>query len=199
MKHIFKILTLCGFTAFLLQGCGQKKSFLSKSPDDFSCTQIEEETICTPKEWRLVKQSRFLFYDAIGANDTSDYFVVLKYNKLTTGLSIKKYLEETYKTLMVDTNEKFTGYTSKKLIYNSKVSFYSEYYTTTTKPLITFSMVFENDESIFELALKSKIENAAINKELFGKILFEFKHKNEPIFLRSDKIQKAERIDLSKI
>lgn len=164
------------------------------------CYNLGQVEICTPDSWRLVHQSKYLFYSYLDNDDSSQYFVTLKYNKLSSGLTIKKYLHETYRALMTDTVEKFNGYTCEKLVFNNKTSYYGEYYThIADRKYVTMSMIYEDNSDLFEFALKFNAYYLETYKPIFGDILFQYKHDNEFYFKGKDDISKKEIIDLSKM
>lgn len=167
---------------------------------DWHCYNVDEERICIPTTWKFKRQSKVLFFSDLDYVDSNSYFVILKYNKLTSELDAIKYLKTTYVQLKKDPVEKFTGYTVKKLTFADKETYYSEYYTSINKrSYMTLSTVFESGNNLFEIALK--VDSSKINsyRDHYKNILFNFYIKNEPIFSDKDVIKGIDVIDLSKL
>jgi hypothetical protein len=125
---------------------------------------------------------------------------VAKYNESATGLTAYKYLKETYLQLKNDSIEVFTGYTVKKLVFDDKVTFYGEYYTSIKrKSYLTYSTVFEKDNDLFEIALKVDSAKSSEYKESYKNILFNFYHKKEAVFSAGDELKEIQVIDIAKL
>src|ERR1700748_1510903 len=150
-KSIYTLILLC-FTIGCTNGNNKGKTFFSHFQEgpaldskNWNCLDIDNEKICTPSQWKILPQSKYLYYSSLDSLDKNKYFVILKYNETVSSLNIHKYLAMTYTALIKDTVEKSTSYTSKKLVFNNKTAYYSEYYTRLdNKPYLTYSMVFEN-------------------------------------------------------
>ncbi|GAA4092628.1 hypothetical protein [Mucilaginibacter panaciglaebae] len=175
----------------------QGRSLASK---DWHCYDVDEERVCIPTNWKMRQQSKYLFMSDVDAFDQSTFFVVLKYNKVSSGLDVTKYLKTTYHSLKNDTVEVFTGYTVKKITFEDKESVYGEYYTSIKhKPYMTYSTVFEKDNDLFEIALKVDSTKAVGYKEIYRDILFNIQHKGKAVFSAKDVIKDIQVIDISKL
>jgi len=186
---------------FLILGC--KNSSNKNSLQDnksWNCTSIDNEKVCIPLDWKLLHQSKFLFFSYLNNSDTNTFFTVLKYNKAVSGLNVHDYLKTYYSALIKDTVESFTGFTTKELIMENRNSYYSEFYTRLNKkPYITYSMVFENDNNLYEFTLKSDSAHFMNYKATFSTVLFNYQHNNKSIFSSKDKIKAVKIIDISKL
>jgi hypothetical protein len=194
-----KIALITVLTTFVLS-CQQNKNGLYKITNNNICFNISDDKVCVPKKWQLKKQSRYLILCSINSADTSEYFVVLKHNKLSSGITLNTYLKEIYKALRNDTVEIASGYTSQKLTGENEITYYSEFHTTLNgKPYITLSMIFQDKSNIYEFALKTSEKNFSNNKIAFRNTLFESRMDHHSGFNKNDKFLKIEIVDLSKI
>jgi hypothetical protein len=168
---------------------------------DWNCKTIDEDKICIPSSWEFKHQSKALFFSYLNNKDDNSYFAVLKYNRTTSGLDAIKYLKQLYVVLQKkDTIETSQGYSLKKLISDNNITYYNEIYTKiSNKPYLTYSTVFEKDDDLYEIVLKVEIANSVKYKVIYRDILFNFHHKDKPIFSPDDKINEIQVIDLSKL
>jgi|GEM_PF-1486530 hypothetical protein len=215
MYNINKLLSLALFAVIFLVSCSTNTTYIYRNdtvvnyvikqgkplpPKEWHCYNVEEEKICIPSSWRFVNQNRFFFLAKPPVLDSQSFVVVLKYNIKATGLTVNKYLRETYLQLRNDTIEKFNGYTTLKMVYSNKEAYNSEYHTTIkNKPYTTFSTVFEKDSILFEIALKAEKSQSAKYQQLYQDIVFNFYTKNKLVFTVKDKVNQTHEVDLSKL
>jgi hypothetical protein len=164
------------------------------------CYQIDDNTICIPSNWKLQNQNKYFLFSTLDNNDDlNSFFVIAKYSKITSGLSCVRYIKETYNELRKDTTEKLVGYTVKKLTFENTVSYYCEYYTSVAnKPYLSFSTVFERNDNIFDVTLKTDSPRAQKLKESYRNVLFNLYHNHVAYFSEKDNVKNIEVIDLSK-
>lgn len=169
-------------------------------PNEWHCYNVDQEKVCTPSTWVLIKQNQFLFMSSLNHSDSNSYFVVVKYDLKTSGFNAYKYLKEMYKELKKDSISQFIDYKTTKVVYDDKESFDSELYTSINKKAYTtYSTVFETNDVLFDIALKIESSKANAYKETYKNILFNFYHKNETIFSSKNEIKNVEVVDLSKL
>jgi len=187
------LITCCTFTA-----CKPKLDTNSK---DWNCKKIDDEQICVPSSWVFKPQDKALFFTYLDNKDKNSYFAILKHNKTASGLNTVKYLKELYTILQQpDTLELSRGYTLKKLTSDKMVTYHNEIYTSIDNKLyITYSILFEKDDNLFEICLKIDEKHSSHYQTLFRDILFRFRYKNQPVFTPEEKINKIDTIDMSKL
>lgn len=196
MNQVKYILLIC-----LIVGCKNSSNKHNLPIDkNWNCTSIDNDKICVPSDWKLVQQSKLLFFSYLNNSDTNTFFTVLKYNKTVSGLNVHSYLKTYYSELIKDTVEKFIGFTTKELEMGNRNPYYSEFYTRLNKkPYITYSMVFENDNNLYEFSLKSDSAHFMNYQTTFRDVLFNYQHNNKPVFLSKDKIKTVRVVDISKL
>ncbi|MES2377950.1 MAG: hypothetical protein V4553_15290 [Bacteroidota bacterium] len=196
MKYakVFSLLVI----SCLLFTCKPK---LDLNSEDWNCKKIDDERICVPTSWVFKEQTKYLFFTNLDNDDNNSYFVILKHNKTGSGLSIIKYLKEMYTVFrQKDTIELTRGYTLKKVISDKAITYHNEFYSTiSNKNYVTYTVIFEKDDNIFDMSLKIDEEHSTRYQELFRDVLFRFQYKNEPTFTPEEKINKIDTIDLSKL
>ncbi|NCD68819.1 hypothetical protein [Mucilaginibacter agri] len=153
-----------------------------------------------PSEWKALQQTKYVYYSRTDSLDKNKFFVVLKYNKKISGLSDNKYLAITYSKLMDGIIEKFTGYTTKKIIFQDKIAYYSQYFTRLNdKPYLTYSMVFDIDNNLYEFAMKADSASSIKCEKTFKDLLFNFRYKGNAVFASKAEIKDIQVVDLSRI
>lgn len=169
-------------------------------PNEWNCYNVEEEKICLPVKWNLIKQNNFLLMANLHDMDSNAYFVVLKYSKLVTGFTASKYEKQIYSVLKKDVRQEFNGYKLTKATYSDKEVFSGEFYNSIgQQKYVTYSTVLEKGDDLFEIALKVNESKANAYKEIYNDILFNFYHKNKLIFSADDKINGFEIVDINKL
>lgn len=170
------------------------------NPAKWQCADIEDEKICIPHSWKIVRQDKVLFLSKWDTIDVNSYFVVLKYSMAEKELSVNKYLKETYTQFKKDTVEVLMNHKLKRLIFNNKVTYFGEYITSIKgKEYLTSSTVFEKNDYIYEIALKVDSINSNLYKEQYKDILFNFYHKKRTIFSATDELKDIQMVDMSKL
>lgn len=211
IKKVF-VIALC-ITCFIRCTGGSQQNGHNKTIDitfkqgeklrtkDWVCYNLSDSRICIPSNWKFEQQSKYYFFSELdGPYDVNSFFVIAKYDKLSSGLGAIKYLKETFNQLKRDTVEKFMGYTVKKLIFNDKVSYYCEYFTSVgNKPYIGYSTIFEQDGNLFDITLKTDSIRSEKYRERYRDVLFNIYRKNEPVFSAKDNIKDVKVIDITKL
>lgn len=168
------------------------------NPRDWECYVINNLRVCIPTTWIQISNQKTLFFSNVGLKDSNTFFVVLKHSK--ENMDVVSYLKETNIQLTSDTNEIFKGYTAKVLNFESKITYYCEYFTKKSNvEYITYSSIFEDDNSIYEVALKTKNLNTTHIQEVYKNILFNIKFNEESYFSPDDPLLRIDDLDLSKL
>lgn len=167
---------------------------------EWSCNVANEDIICHPSKWTPVKQSKLHYFAYLDSADKTRFFTVLTYNVAKDKIDAKGYLKEVYAQASKDTVERFDGFTVKELIFSDRNAYYAEYYTTIdNEPFLTYSMVFENSGTLYDVALKLKKSEASSYKQVFTNILYNVRANNSLVFDENDKLEKIAVVDISRL
>jgi hypothetical protein len=170
------------------------------NPKDWNCVKIEDNEICCPSNWKPVQQKSVSYFSYLNNNNKSTFFTIVNYTISESNIDARRYLKLGYSQLLKDTVEKFTGFTVKKLIFQDNEAYYAEYFTEVNKQsYLTYSMLFEKDNYLYDIALKVEKDKSPNYTETFKNILFSLKVKGEQVFDGEDKLEKIEIIDISKL
>ncbi|MGE5394206.1 MAG: hypothetical protein ACM3P1_05630 [Candidatus Saccharibacteria bacterium] len=167
-------------------------------PNDWNCTKLGNDIICVPCSWKLKKQDKVYYFCYLSNNSYNSYFTIIKQDLNSQNIDINKYLKEIYSQLLNDTIEQGEGYTVKKLIFKNKYAYYCEYYTKfENKSFLTYSMLFEKHDFLYDVALKIEKDSASHYYGIFQNILYNFKVEGNPVFSINDELEKIQVVDLS--
>jgi len=168
---------------------------------EWHCYNVDnEELICIPQKWHFINQDKYLLMADLNTVDSNLYFVVLKHDKAATGLTSTTYLKKIYQELKNDNREKYCGFRVTKIKYEDKALFDGEFYTSVGNVnYVTLSEVFEKDNNLFELALKTYRSRKKPEQETIKNILYNFYYKKNVVFSVHDKIIGFEDVDITKL
>jgi hypothetical protein len=198
-KYIYKLILL---SLLCHVGCNNepKKENVEKPKTELNCNPVQNNIICIPKEWKVIKQSELFFFAAPQSDYKYTFFTVGKYNLKSSNLELKSYLKAVYKELRAKNKEAFTGYTLKKITFEDKTSYYAEYFSKVDNvDYIAYSILFEKEGFLYDIFLKREKNSTVPYKAIFNEIVFNFKVDGIQIFYEEDEIKKTEVIDLSKL
>ena len=166
--------------------------------ENWKCQVIETNTVCIPTNWNFIDQDKVFFFAALD-NDKNTFFTIIKSDINSSKLNADRYLKEGYSQMLGDSTEALRGYTVKKMTFSDKQSYYAEYFTTiNTKEYFAYSMVFEKEGYLYDIALKLPEEDSPKYKDTFKDAVFNFRINGKPVFGELDEIENIEIIDLSK-
>lgn len=170
------------------------------NPKDWNCTKVVNVYICVPYTWKLKNQDKVYYFCYLNNNNDNTYFTVVKHDLNARNIDIYRYLKEIYSQLKNDTVEIGEGYTVKKMIFKDKYAFYCEYYTKfKDKSYLTYSMLFEKHNSLYDVALKIEKDSASYYYGIFQDILYNLRIDENSVFSINDELEKIQIVDLSKL
>ncbi len=208
--------TLILLVASLLVGCSENSTHLEHNDTtivdytikqgkplpvrEWLCYDIDEDKICAPVTWGFVKQNSFFFMSDLSNIAPSSYFVIVKKDKISSGLDTKKYLKKLFTEFKQDSTGRLAKSQAIEVTYADKKVVYSEYYITMGKePYIVYSTIFELDNDLYDISLKMITSKAKIYHEAYQNVIFNFYHNNSQVFTSKDKVVNAEIVDLTKL
>lgn len=209
MKFTYVILLA---VALFTYSCGSGKTSDKASDSDtlttadllktetWKCIDTAQDKFCLPPSWKPFAHNKdYIFCSLLDNEDKTTVFAVMKTVE-TKDVNINSYLKKIYTQLRNDSTEIVQGYSVNNLIYETKQTYFGRYYAKVNdKSYLTYSMVFELDNNIYEIALKCEKSNWKKYSAVFQKILSSFRHKDAPFFSEGDRIKEKKVIDLSKL
>ena len=168
--------------------------------ETWKCIDTAQDRFCLPPSWKPFAHNKgYIFCSYLDNTDSTTVFAVLKTAE-SKDVNINSYLKKVYKQLKSDNTEIVQGYSINKLIYETKETYFGRYYAQVNdKSYLTYSMIFELDNSIYEVALKCEKSNWKKYSAVFQKILSSFRHKDAPFFRDGDRITEKKSVDLTKL
>ena len=166
---------------------------------ELNCLNLLEEKVCIINRWKILAHKEAYLFCSIDSNSDS-FFAIVKINKKIVEVDSKTYLRSGYSQLIGDTHELSRGYTLYHLFFNKKETYYGEYFTVIdTINYLSYSMVYENEDNLYELVLKAKEESHEYYYTVFQNIIYTFKINDKQLFDPNDKLKKFIDVDLTKI
>lgn len=161
----------------------------SLSQDEWKCKELTNELICFPASWKEYNQDYYYFAALPDTTNKEVYLVISKLNKTRYKIDENAYLKGGYEVLAKDTQEILINYDLKKLIFDDGHSFYIECEVEKAhQKYLMFSMVFTVGDDLYDIVVKSKIEDQELYRKLYQNILFNFKIDNKFFFARKREI-----------
>lgn len=167
---------------------------------DWNCNMVEGDQICVPSSWRPMKNPNTYYFCDLNNNNINTYFGILRLNLKGQNMRLKDYLKRAYSILLNDKRQENEGYSVKKLFYTDREVYYSEYYTKIDgKRYITYSMLLNKNDFLYDIALKVERSRSKKYYEAFQDILYNYKIGGKLVFDENDRLEKIQLIDLSKL
>lgn len=171
-----------------------------KSEINWRCFKIGDDDLCTPSTWLPIRQKEYYYMSNLEYAKNKTSFVILRYTVNEIKITPIIYLKESYSQMLKDSVENFTGYTVKRLVFQDQDVYYSEFFSERSKvKYLTYSMMFEKDNYLYDFCLKVEKAKSVKYKDLLRNILLSFKIKGEQVFHAKDELEKVELIDISKL
>jgi hypothetical protein len=168
--------------------------------ETWKCVDTAQDKFCLPPSWKPFAHNKgYIFCSYLDNKDSTTVFAVMKTAE-SKDVNINAYLKKVYKQLKSDSAEIVQGYSIKKMVYETKETYFGRYYADVNdRSYLTYSMIFELDNNIYEVALKCEKANWKKYSAVFQKILSSFRHKDAPFFREGDRITEQKAVDLSKL
>lgn len=169
---------------------------------DWQCFNAQYDRICCPISWKIINQHKRLFLVAINANDTNEFFSVVRYDKKINSISTNDYLRAYYSQIYYDSVEVLKTYTFKQLNFKDKTSYYGEFETEiNNQNYYSFVMIIDYKGILYDLVMKKhfKMQDKKENYQIFEDILFNYLANKENIMSVKDKLLSFKEMDLAKI
>jgi len=150
---------------------------------DWNCSTLNGIDICLPNQWIKVDQDNFEQFYFLEDTSQNDFFVLIKYDLDTLGLSPKEYCQEVYRQLLNDPNEPFKKYSFREVKRDGRSMFFGEFITEVNHiEYLTYTFYSSLGEKFYDISLKSRIDRKAVLYDTFHNIIYNLKVNDNPLF-----------------